>query len=244
MHLGHSLTIRCDADPAVMSDYIVALLKHDAQMSPENWKEVGCHATSLILLLMSSLSRVNWWISWKRVSFDRLRNDQKLMAESRPFVDLLFDTLQNKTFMPAPPAISAPAPAVSQLQAQAPAFNPASTGPAAVNPAVVSSFRPSVPFNAPRGPASMQQPVAGPSTVRQNLEGSSGFKGSNGMEGLNAEVEMGEHGHGQKQKCRDYHGQSAPGWFSLADVQNVGSVCAVSTVLSSILSMSSFQPRR
>jgi len=24
-----------------MSDYIVALLKHDAQMSPENWKEVS-----------------------------------------------------------------------------------------------------------------------------------------------------------------------------------------------------------
>jgi len=32
---------RCDADPAVMGDYIIALLKHDAAMSEEQWKEVG-----------------------------------------------------------------------------------------------------------------------------------------------------------------------------------------------------------
>ena len=34
-------TCRCDADPVVMSDYIVALLEHDAVMSEAQWKEVG-----------------------------------------------------------------------------------------------------------------------------------------------------------------------------------------------------------
>lgn len=31
---------RCDADPEVMSDYIIALLKHDAALSTQQWKEV------------------------------------------------------------------------------------------------------------------------------------------------------------------------------------------------------------
>jgi len=31
---------RCDADPEVMADYIIALLKHDATFSEEEWKDV------------------------------------------------------------------------------------------------------------------------------------------------------------------------------------------------------------
>ena len=52
----------------------------------------------------------------------------------------------------------------------------------------------------------MQQPVAGPSVVRHGFEVNNGMQ--QGTQGMNPDVEMGENGHGQKPKCRDYHGES------------------------------------
>ena len=111
-------------------------------------------------------------------------------AESLPFVNLLFETLQTKSFMPA-------------AAAPAPAINPAGTT-AAHSIAPVSSFRPP-----PTGPSSStpftppQQPEAGPSTARAP---------SAGQEGMEVDVEMGEDGKPGapaqkrgKKPCYDYH---------------------------------------
>lgn len=73
-----------------MSDYIIALLKHDAQMSPENWKEVSgvCHTARDELT--NSLSRASWWTSWKRVSRPTrramLKADRRISTICRPVV--------------------------------------------------------------------------------------------------------------------------------------------------------------
>ncbi|ORY25081.1 hypothetical protein BCR39DRAFT_545231 [Naematelia encephala] len=145
----------CDADPAVMSDYIVALLKHDAVMSDEQWRE---------------------FITRELADF--------LEEKSRSFVDLLFTTLQNKSFLPPPVVASAPA------------------------PAIVSSYRPS----APTGPAALrQEPIAGPSKLPQN--GSSITNGRAIEQDVEMGAQPGVQQPGQQQaqpggkrgKCYDYH---------------------------------------
>ncbi|WRT63847.1 uncharacterized protein IL334_000772 [Kwoniella shivajii] len=74
----------CDADPVVMSDYIVALLKHDAVMAEDEWKV---------------------FISRELADF--------LEDSAKPFVDTLFQTLATKSYLPTPAPISPPkAPAI------------------------------------------------------------------------------------------------------------------------------------
>ncbi|RXK40776.1 hypothetical protein M231_02029 [Tremella mesenterica] len=62
----------CDADPAVMSDYIIALLKHEADMSEQDWK---------------------LFISRELADF--------LDEKSTPFVNTLFEVLHTKSFLPS-----------------------------------------------------------------------------------------------------------------------------------------------
>nr|XP_019014502.1 uncharacterized protein I206_00584 [Kwoniella pini CBS 10737]OCF53283.1 hypothetical protein I206_00584 [Kwoniella pini CBS 10737] len=82
----------CDADPIVMSDYIIALLKHDAVMAEDEWKI---------------------FVSRELADF--------LEDNSKPFVDTLFQTLANKSYLPQAAAV-APTPAiVSSYRPQAPA---------------------------------------------------------------------------------------------------------------------------
>ncbi|WWD08974.1 hypothetical protein V865_007089 [Kwoniella europaea PYCC6329] len=102
----------CDADPIVMSDYIIALLKHDAVMEEDEWKV---------------------FISRELEDF--------LEDNSKTFVDTLFQTLSNKSYLPAPAPVIAP-----------------------TAPAIVSSYRPQV--SAPTA-----EPEAGPSTIRPPQSG-------------------------------------------------------------------------
>ncbi|WVF65897.1 hypothetical protein IAT40_000634 [Kwoniella sp. CBS 6097] len=69
----------CDADPAVLSDYITALLKHDAVMAEDEWKV---------------------FISRELADF--------LEDAAKPFVDTLFQTLSTKAYLPAPAPKSPP----------------------------------------------------------------------------------------------------------------------------------------
>ncbi|WVQ93532.1 hypothetical protein IAU59_000606 [Kwoniella sp. CBS 9459] len=74
----------CDADPAVLSDYITALLKHDAVMAEDEWKV---------------------FISRELADF--------LEDAAKPFVDTLFQTLSTKSYLPPPAPKSPPkAPAI------------------------------------------------------------------------------------------------------------------------------------
>ncbi|OXB38263.1 hypothetical protein LQV05_006504 [Cryptococcus neoformans] len=83
--LSRTIEPLCDADPTVLSDYIVALMKHDASMTEDEWKA---------------------FISRELVDF--------LESSSRPFVETLFQTLHSKDYdltqtLPAP-AVSHPIP--------------------------------------------------------------------------------------------------------------------------------------
>ncbi|WVQ76192.1 hypothetical protein IAR50_005854 [Cryptococcus sp. DSM 104548] len=95
----------CDADPAVLSDYIIALLKHDASMEEAEWKE---------------------FISKELTDF--------LEDSSAPFVETLFKALSTKNYdVTVPPARRAtqpinvpkgPAADVPGYQPQFPAAGP------------------------------------------------------------------------------------------------------------------------
>lgn len=118
-----------------------------------------------------------------------------LMTESEPFVNGLIHTLQTKSFLSQPSAIPAINPVqVQQAQPTQPAPLPSQSN----GPAIVSSYRPGPPLNAPTGPAALQhpQPVPGPSSLRP-MNGS-------------GDVDMGGQGGGGsgsgKPKCKDYHG--------------------------------------
>ncbi|ODN88089.1 hypothetical protein L198_06849 [Cryptococcus wingfieldii CBS 7118] len=102
----------CDADPAVLSDYIIALLKHDASMEEAEWKE---------------------FITKELIDF--------LEASSAPFVDTLFTALSTKAYnaavptpVPAPvathPIPTGPAADIPQYHPQFPAAGPSSGAPA------------------------------------------------------------------------------------------------------------------
>ncbi|KGB77351.3 hypothetical protein CNBG_3189 [Cryptococcus deuterogattii R265] len=67
--LSRTIEPLCDADPTVLSDYIVALMKHDASMTEDEWKT---------------------FISRELVDF--------LESSSGPFVQTLFQTLHSKNY--------------------------------------------------------------------------------------------------------------------------------------------------
>ena len=67
---------RCDADPDVLSDYIVALLKHDAVMSEDQWKEVCRCCTA------SSKAELNWDIAVYCKGIGRLLGGQYVVHRS------------------------------------------------------------------------------------------------------------------------------------------------------------------
>ncbi|WVQ62640.1 uncharacterized protein L199_000787 [Kwoniella botswanensis] len=138
----------CDADPIVMSDYIIALLKHDAVMAEDEWKV---------------------FISRELEDF--------LEDNSRTFVDTLFQTLSNKSYLPAPAPVIAP-----------------------TAPAIVSSYRPQVsaPTAEPEaGPSTIRPPQNGQPVVQHNdVEMSDASKAPQG----NAQA-----GPRRRGKCFDYH---------------------------------------
>ncbi|WWC85818.1 uncharacterized protein L201_000685 [Kwoniella dendrophila CBS 6074] len=83
----------CDADPIVMSDYIIALLKHDAVMVEDEWK-----------------------IFVSRELEDFLEDN------SKTFVETLFQALANKSYLSAPAPVSASQPVPAQGPPSAPAI--------------------------------------------------------------------------------------------------------------------------
>ncbi|WVO16736.1 hypothetical protein L204_104420 [Cryptococcus depauperatus] len=107
--LGKTIEPLCDADPAVLSDYIVALLKHEASMDEGEWKS---------------------FITRELVDF--------LESSSGPFVETLFQTLSTKSFM-IPEAAQSVVRPMTQPPPQAPKAQQLShtipTEPAAVVPA-------------------------------------------------------------------------------------------------------------
>nr|XP_019048730.1 hypothetical protein I302_02504 [Kwoniella bestiolae CBS 10118]OCF27660.1 hypothetical protein I302_02504 [Kwoniella bestiolae CBS 10118] len=98
----------CDADPIVMSDYIIALLKHDAVMAEDEWKV---------------------FISRELEDF--------LEDNSKTFVDTLFQTLSNRSYLPDPAPVIAPTAAaiVSSYRPQVSAVAEPEAGPSTVRPA-------------------------------------------------------------------------------------------------------------
>jgi hypothetical protein len=98
--------------------------------------------------------------------------------DAKPFVEQLFQALQTKSFLAAPPApVSAPI-----VPAQPPAINPNPPANAPTGPSAVSAIRANV------------APEAGPSGKRENGDVEMGGQGSSGPRP------------GGRQRCYDYHG--------------------------------------
>ncbi|TXT16053.1 hypothetical protein VHUM_00556 [Vanrija humicola] len=83
----------CDADPDVLADYIIALLKHESSMTEAEWKKVRV---------------VVWRLADNQYMVDEL--NEFLDANSAPFVDLCFTTLHTKSYLPQAAASAAAAP--------------------------------------------------------------------------------------------------------------------------------------
>lgn len=82
------LTARCDADPDVLADYIIALLKHDSNQDEASWK-----------------------------TYMKTELEEFLGAQTEPFVNACFDVIQTKAYMPgAAPATPAEAPMAAEPQ--------------------------------------------------------------------------------------------------------------------------------
>ncbi|WWC58114.1 uncharacterized protein I303_100649 [Kwoniella dejecticola CBS 10117] len=136
----------CDADPIVMSDYIIALLKHDAVMAEDEWK-----------------------IFVSRELEDFLEDN------SKTFVEILFKTLADKSYLPQ----AAPPPTA---------------------PAIVSSYRPhaSLPSSEPEaGPSTTRPSNLGQGELqKQDVDMGDATQPVQGN---------GQHSRPQRQKCFDYH---------------------------------------
>ncbi|KAK8845554.1 hypothetical protein IAR55_006269 [Kwoniella newhampshirensis] len=103
----------CDADPVVMSDYIIALLKHDAVMEEDEWKT---------------------FMSRELVDF--------LEDSAKGFVDDLFQTLNSKSYLPPiakPPSPPKGPSLVSSYVPSAPSAQPVA-GPSTASRAATSEL--------------------------------------------------------------------------------------------------------
>lgn len=120
--------------------------------------------------------------------------------DAKPFTELLYKTLLDKSCITAvaAPSASTIAPSLPSKPIQAPAINPNPPANAPTGPSVVSSYR----------PPNVIPPTAGPSIKRDN--------GDVDMEGGNGPAQ-----NQGRRKCYDYHGESKK---LMVDIEKCGYV--------------------